>query len=77
MLCTAVAHRACAEGAPRRCMLVTVVVQPQAGNNAVPMRPGTGASPSLQAMRERAREAAEAALAEQSAPQHAAVRSVK
>lgn len=46
----------------------------QAGNIAVPMRPGTGASPSLQAMRERAREAAEAALAEQSAPEHTAVR---
>ena len=47
---------------------------PQAGNNAVPMRPGTGASPSLQAMRERAREAADAALAEQSASEHTAVR---
>ena len=48
----------------------------QAGNNAVPMRPGTGASPSLQAMRERAREAAEAALAEQSAPEHTTVRAL-
>ena len=46
----------------------------QAGNNAVPMRPGTGASPTLQGMRERAREAAEAALTEQSAPEHSAVR---
>ena len=40
----------------------------QAGNNAVPMRPGIGgASPSLQGMRERAREAAEAASEKRSA----------
>ena len=44
----------------------------------MPMRPGTGgASPSLQGMRERAREAAEAAAAERSAAEsghNAAVR---
>jgi hypothetical protein len=47
---------------------VLEVVPQQAGNNAVPMRPGTGgASPSLQDMRERARKSAEAASIEQSA----------